>query len=50
MHGMLATFAEYYSNNLATEIKKGLTSRPTASRAPSPIRKTSIHKMLRNPY
>jgi len=24
MHGMLATFAEYYSNNLATEIKKGL--------------------------
>jgi site-specific DNA recombinase len=118
MHGMLATFAEYYSNNLATEIKKGLdqkhrsggtpfrapvgyrprrelignqdirtveidperaplvqlafdlyvsgdwplsklaehmeaqglTSRPTPSRPPSPIRKTSIHKMLRNPY
>jgi DNA invertase Pin-like site-specific DNA recombinase len=25
MHGMLATFAEYYSNNLATEIVKGLT-------------------------
>ena len=25
MHGMLATFAEYYSNNLATEIMKGLT-------------------------
>ena len=24
MHGMLATFAEYYSNNLATEITKGL--------------------------
>jgi site-specific DNA recombinase len=24
MHGMLATFAEYYSNNLASEIKKGL--------------------------
>jgi site-specific DNA recombinase len=24
MHGMLATFAEYYPNNLATEIKKGL--------------------------
>jgi site-specific DNA recombinase len=24
MHGMLATFAEYYSNNLSTEIKKGL--------------------------
>jgi site-specific DNA recombinase len=24
MHGMLASFAEYYSNNLATEIKKGL--------------------------
>lgn len=24
MHGMLATFAEYYSNNLATEVKKGL--------------------------
>lgn len=25
MHGMLATFAEYYSNNLASEIMKGLT-------------------------
>jgi site-specific DNA recombinase len=25
MHGMLASFAEYYSNNLATEIMKGLT-------------------------
>jgi site-specific DNA recombinase len=24
MHGMLASFAEYYSNNLASEIKKGL--------------------------
>jgi DNA invertase Pin-like site-specific DNA recombinase len=24
MHGMLATFAEYYSNNLAHEVKKGL--------------------------
>ena len=24
MHGMLATFAEYYSNNLSTEINKGL--------------------------
>ena len=24
MHGMLASFAEYYSNNLATEIMKGL--------------------------
>ncbi len=22
MHGMLATFAEYYSNNLATEIRR----------------------------
>lgn len=25
MHGMLASFAEYYSNNLASEIMKGLT-------------------------
>jgi len=24
MHGMLATFAEYYSSNLASEVKKGL--------------------------
>lgn len=24
MHGMLASFAEYYSNNLATEVRKGL--------------------------
>jgi site-specific DNA recombinase len=118
MHGMLATFAEYYSNNLATEIKKGLNqkhlsggtpfkppvgymprrelignqdirtidvdheraplvqlafdlyatgdwplaglaehlealglrSRPTLKRGPSPISKTSLHKLLRNPY
>jgi site-specific DNA recombinase len=118
MHGMLATFAEYYSNNLATEIKKGLsqkhqnggtpfkppvgyrsrrelignqdirtvevdperaplvqlafdlyvtgdwplskltkhlqaqglTSRPSPKRPASPIRKGSIHKMLRNVY
>ncbi|HEV7495002.1 recombinase family protein [Baekduia sp.] len=27
MHGMLATFAEYYSNNLANEVKKGLTQK-----------------------
>jgi DNA invertase Pin-like site-specific DNA recombinase len=27
MHGMLATFAEYYSNNLASEIKKGLNQK-----------------------
>jgi site-specific DNA recombinase len=118
MHGMLATFAEYYSNNLATEIKKGLhqkhktggtpfkppigympvrrivegreirtialdpereqfvrlafdlyrtgdwslhrlaahleelglRSRPTPKRGPSPIRATSLHKVLRNVY
>jgi len=118
MHGMLASFAEYYSNNLATEIKKGLhqkhqtggtpfrppigylpkrelvgtqdirtvirdeeraplvqrafdlyatgdwtlhrltdhleaqglRSRPTATRGPQPLRMTSIHKLLKNPY
>ena len=118
MHGMLATFAEYYSNNLATEINKGLNrkhqgggtpfkppvgyrskrelvgnqdirsvevdperaplvqlafelyatgnwplsaltehleaqglrSRPGPKRGAAPIRKGSIHKMLRNPY
>jgi site-specific DNA recombinase len=118
MHGMLATFAEYYSNNLATEILKGLDrkhrgggtpfkppvgyrsrrelngnqdirtveidperapliqmafdlyatgdwplstltehleaqglrSRPGPKRGAMPIRKGSIHKMLRNPY
>jgi site-specific DNA recombinase len=118
MHGMLASFAEYYSNNLATEIKKGLhqkhqtggtpfrppigylpkrelvgaqdirtvirdeeraplvqlafdlyatgnwtlhrladhleaqglRSRPTAARGPQPLRMTSIHKLLKNPY
>jgi site-specific DNA recombinase len=27
MHGMLATFAEYYSNNLSTEITKGLVQK-----------------------
>jgi site-specific DNA recombinase len=118
MHGMLASFAEYYSNNLATEIKKGLhqkhqtggtpfrppigylpkreligaqdirtvvrdeeraplvqlafdlyatgdwtlhrltdyleaqglRSRPTSKRGPQPLRMTSIHKLLKNPY
>src|SRR3954468_18002534 len=38
MHGMLATFAEYYSNNLATEVLKGLTQKArnggTPMRAP----------------
>jgi site-specific DNA recombinase len=118
MHGMLATYAEYYSNNLASEIKKGLTqkhltggtpfkppigympkrelignqdvrsvvtdpqraplvtlafdlyatgdwplhrltahledlgltSRPTPSRPAKPLRATSVHKLLTNPY
>src|ERR1700737_4428676 len=27
MHGMLASFAEYYSNNLATEVLKGLNQK-----------------------
>src|SRR3954469_2156019 len=34
MHGMLATFAEYYSNNLATEIKKGLTQKHLSGGTP----------------
>src|SRR5205814_1457175 len=28
----------------------GLRSRPTPKRGPAPLRMTSIHKMLRNPY
>lgn len=34
MHGMLATFAEYYSNNLASEIKKGLLQKHLAGGTP----------------
>ena len=38
MHGMLATFAEYYSHNLANEVLKGLTEKAkrggTPNRAP----------------
>ncbi len=38
MHGMLATFAEYYSNNLGAEVLKGLTQKArnggTPMRAP----------------
>ncbi|HEV3047015.1 MAG TPA: recombinase family protein [Solirubrobacteraceae bacterium] len=38
MHGMLATFAEYYSRNLANEVLKGLTEKAkrggTPNRAP----------------
>jgi len=34
MHGMLASFAEYYSNNLATEIKKGLTQKHLSGGTP----------------
>jgi len=118
MHGMLATFAEYYSNNLSSEIKKGLRqkhefggtpfmpplgylsvptigpkgksstveidpdraplvrlafdlyatgnwainaltehletqglrTRETRKRSPAPLRKQSVHRLLRNPY
>jgi hypothetical protein len=34
MHGMLATFAEYYSNNLASEIQKGLLQKHLAGGTP----------------
>ncbi len=38
MHGMLASFAEYYSNNLALEVKKGMDQKAkvggTPTRAP----------------
>jgi site-specific DNA recombinase len=36
MHGMLATFAEYYSRNLANEVLKGLTEK--AKRGGTPTR------------
>jgi site-specific DNA recombinase len=38
MHGMLATFAEYYSRNLANEVLKGLTEK--AKRGGTPGRST----------
>lgn len=34
MHGMLATFAEYYSNNLANEVKKGMRQKHAAGGTP----------------
>lgn len=34
MHGMLATFAEYYSNNLANEVKKGLHQKHASGGTP----------------
>jgi DNA invertase Pin-like site-specific DNA recombinase len=39
MHGMLATFAEYYSNNLASEIKKGCarSTKTAAHRSSHPL-------------
>jgi site-specific DNA recombinase len=34
MHGMLASFAEYYSNNLATEVKKGMSQKAKTGGTP----------------
>jgi DNA invertase Pin-like site-specific DNA recombinase len=34
MHGMLASFAEYYSNNLAAEVKKGLRQKHASGGTP----------------
>jgi site-specific DNA recombinase len=48
MHGMLATFAEYYSNNLATEIKKGLTQKHLSGGTPfkAPIGYLSTRELI----
>jgi DNA invertase Pin-like site-specific DNA recombinase len=48
MHGMLATFAEYYSNNLATEIKKGLNQKHQTGGTPfrAPIGYRPVRKLL----
>jgi site-specific DNA recombinase len=48
MHGMLATFAEYYSNNLATEIKKGLHQKHATGGTPyrPPIGYLPVRKIV----
>src|SRR5450756_1290650 len=48
MHGMLATFAEYYSNNLASEIMKGLTRKHEQGGTPfkPPIGYQSKRKLI----
>jgi DNA invertase Pin-like site-specific DNA recombinase len=48
MHGMLATFAEYYSNNLASEIMKGLTRKHEQGGTPfkPPIGYLSKRKLI----
>ncbi len=50
MHGMLATFAEYYSNNLATEIKKGLHQKHQQGGTPfkAPIGYRSRRELIGN--
>lgn len=48
MHGMLATFAEYYSNNLSTEIKKGLRQKHAMGGTPGrpPIGYRPVGKLI----
>ena len=48
MHGMLATFAEYYSNNLATEVLKGLTQKAKTGGTPNrvPIGYLNVRQMV----
>ncbi len=48
MHGMLATFAEYYSNNLATEVLKGLTQKAKQGGTPNraPIGYLNVRRMV----
>lgn len=48
MHGILATFAEYYSNNLATEIKKGLHQKHATGGTPfrPPIGYRPVRKIV----
>jgi site-specific DNA recombinase len=48
MHGMLATFAEYYSNNLATEVLKGLTQKARSGGTPmrAPLGYLNVRKII----
>jgi site-specific DNA recombinase len=48
MHGMLASFAEYYSNNLATEVRKGLNRKHEIGGTPfkPPIGYVSVRKVI----
>jgi hypothetical protein len=49
-YGLMAEIAQIYTGNLALEVIKGLTTRPTPTRPSKPIPLTTMYHILANPY